>query len=241
MENDTDGIALIIIRNVECSEASVTMAGHDGRLRWTEAVYVKSNTLKLALQETATCYYQPSVAKARTEPRYMAMGMSTPIPTRAIFEQNKIDPLDLFLFHHRGALREYTLQHPESKPHIEAFLLYATQRYGTIFSEAESLFERGLVSQAQILLLFKPNDIILAGTFGQPAAFVLQEWPKLGADGWITLLCWSFQTDGSGFARKKTTLSISPIGINLIKIQKLIAYPLRFATAELQGAIQARG
>lgn len=223
MENDEDGIAFVAIRTVHCSEASVLMARTDGSLRWTEAIYTKSRLLKKAMQEVATCYFQP-VAKENQ------------------FERNPITPSASFLFHHRDLLRNYAIEQPETKQHIEALLRYSDKRFGMEFVEADSLFARGTVDQEHLIYLFKPNDLVISGTYEKPAAFVLQEWPRLENTGWVYLTCWSFQTDGRGFARKQETLSIPPIGAKVHSaIDNLPAYPLKFATKELRDLIRRRG
>lgn len=222
MEDDTDDFAFVAIRTVECSEASVLMVQAGHTLPWTEAIYTKSKILKNAMQQIATCHFLWS-------------------STTESFERNRIAPADLFLFHHRHLLRTYALKHPESTQHVDALFEYVDNRYGVAFAEAENLFARGLITQAHIFYLFKPNELVISGTYGRPAAFVLQEWPKLDNDGWLTLYCWSFQTDGSGFARKRSTLSIPPIESETTKIQNLHAYPLRFATPELRELVRSRG
>lgn len=224
MENDSDDIAFVVIRTVECSEASVLIARTGGSLRWTEDVYMKSNTSKYAMQQIATCYFQ----------RF-------PQPKKVPFAPNLIVPADLFLYHHRHLLRTFASEHSEAKEHINGLLEYMGDRFGREFAEADSLLAQGQISQAHILTLFKPNSIVVSGTYGKPAAFVLQEWPTLSSDGWVTLLCWSFQPDGAGFARKRTSLSIPPIGPKPLKIQNLVAYPLEFALPELQELIRSRG
>lgn len=237
MENDTDDFAFVAIRTVECSEASVLMATAGHPLRWTEAIYTKSKISKNAMQQIATCYFLPISLPRQISPGPLKSAGDTTTP----FERNRIAPADLFLFHHRHLLRTYALEHSESKQHIDGLFKYVDNRYGTEFAEADSLFARGVVTQVYILYLFKPNELVISGTYGRPVAFVLQEWPKLGSDGWLTLSCWSFQTDGSGFARKRSILSIPPLEPKTTKIQDLIVYPLRFATPELQELIRSRG
>ena len=239
MENETDDVAFVVIRTVECSEASILMARADGSLRWTEAIYMKSKISKHVMRHIATCYFQPA------PPKRDNLGLPSPAKSSngsiASFEQNRVDPADLFVFHHRQLLRTYLSAHKESKKHIQALLKYIETRCSKKFAEADDLFARGLVTQAHILYLLRPNEIIISGTYGKPAAFVLQEWPVLSIDGWVTLYCWSFQTDGSGFARKRSVLSILPIGSTTKKIQDLVAYPLHYATAEVREFIRSRG
>ena len=165
---------------------------------------------------------------------------------RELWEDNQIDPDNLFLFHHRGLLRSYAEQHSECTLHLNALLEYTENRFGTEFAEVDRLCEQGLVTQGYISYLFKPNDLVVSGILGKPAAFVLQEWPEgseLTTNGRIILGCWSFQTDGSGFARRATDLSVSipHLGSDTMKINHLTAYPLRFASPELQNIIQGQG
>ena len=241
MENDTDGIAFVVFRTVKCSEASVLMARAGDPLRWTEAIYTKSKSLKKAMQKIATCYFQPVTEEKSTSSYFDNLSKKPSGDINSPFARNQIDPADLFLFHHRDLLKSYALEYLETKQHINALLEYTDKRFGAEFAEANSLFARGIVDQEHILYLFKPNELIISGTYGKPAAFVLQEWPKLSSTGWVTLPCWSFQTDGSGFARKLSYLSVLPIEAKTMRIQDLAAYPLRFATQELQELIRSRG
>ncbi len=228
MDNDTDGIAFVIIREVNCSEASVSRAVAGGPLQWTEAIYMKSRLLHDAMQTVATCYFQPPVDEEK--------------PSRdTLSKRHQIDPADLFLFHHRALLHQYASDHPETSQHISALLEYAYERFGAEFEKADSLFARGVVDQEHILHLFKPNEVIISGTYEQAAAFVLQDWPQLDSADCVTLVCWSFQADGSGFARRRDHLSILPISTKTITIQDLAAYPLRFATKNVQDLILNRG
>jgi hypothetical protein len=235
MENDTDGTAFVIMRTVECSEASILMARAGVPLRWTEDIYTKSKISKDALRDIATCYYRPLSNSNQFHPSL------TSVETPQTFEQYQVTPVNLFLFHHRRSLENYILENPESKPHIDALLKYISYCFGLEFAEAESLFARGLVSPAQVLKLYKPNELIVSGTYGRPAAFVVQEWPKYNEEGWVILTCWSFQTDGTGFARKQSIISIPPIESETEMIQTLIAYPFRFASLEVQESIRSHG
>lgn len=98
MENDTDGIAFVIIRTVECSEASVLLASAGGPLWWTEAVYAKSRILKESLQTIATCHFQPvSSEEMPTTMAYNDAGKMSGQDTKSPSKRNEIDPADLFL------------------------------------------------------------------------------------------------------------------------------------------------
>lgn len=225
MDNDTDGVAFVVIRTVECSEASVLAASAGGPLRWTENVYAKSQVLKDVMRTIATCHFQPITSRGNIRPSF----------------RNKITPANLFFFHHLDLLRTHALKHNETAQHIRSLLKYIDQRFGAEFLAADNLFASESVDQEHILYLFKPNDLILSVAYGKPAVFVLQDWPVLSSTGEVTLKCWSFQSDGSGFARRQSTLDIIPIEAKTIKIQDLTAYPLKFATLQIRDLLRKRG
>lgn len=241
MENDSgdDDTAFVVIRTVECSQAAVLIACAGGPLRWTEEVYMKSRIAKDLLRSIASCYFQPVLVK---DDPYIYV--SPPRPEAAApqtWQQNKIEPSELFFYHHRNSLKSHGLLDPEARPCIDMLLTYVDGRYGEEYHEAETLFADGLVSQAHILKLFKPNEIIISGTYGRPAAFVLHEWPTLSRDGWVSLSCWSFQNDGSGFTRKRSELLIPPIEAKHMEIKRLPGFPLAFAAPDLVEGVRTHG
>jgi hypothetical protein len=233
MADDTDGIAFVVIRTIDCSETSVQMALAGVPVPYTEDVYIKSAIAKQAMETIATCYFDPANQQEIDPYR-------TPEPL-PVYQRNRITPIRLFLFHHRSLLADYIAQNPASKSHIEALSQYMESRHGNDFAEAENLFTRQLVTKEHILKLYKPNELVISGMHGRPAAFVVHEWPKMNVDGWVTIKCWSFQTEGSCFVRKQSTLSILPLGSQPKQIQTLSAYPLQFATPEIRRTIAAHG
>lgn len=240
MEDDLDEVAFVVIRTVECSPTAVMMVRAGIPLRWTEQIYTKSKALKSLLHEIASCYFQP-VPDTNPKSIYPGYPYNQPNSPNSKFDHQQISPPDLFLFHHRSLLLDYPLKHPEYKVHADSLLQYMEAHHGTDFVEADQLFARGEVSQAHILKLFKPNDLVVSGTCGRPAAFVIQEWPKSDSSGWVTLVCWSFQTEGPGFTRKRSVLSIPPIETEVVRINTLPAYPLQFSTPEVKEYIQRNG
>jgi hypothetical protein len=236
MDDETDDIAFVVIRTVECSEASILMARAGVPLRWTEDVYAKSRVSKDVLQQIATCHFQPAPKPERDPYSY-----SPPSPPTSPFDHNRITPLELFLFHHRQLLEKHVAQYPETKEHMGGLLQYMDNRCHKDFEEAENLFARGLVTQAHILKLFCPNKLVVSGICGRPAAFVVQDWPALSSSGWFTITCWSFQTEGSRFSRKQTVLSIPPLEPEVREIQSLPAYPYQFAALGVRKSIRTHG
>jgi hypothetical protein len=154
----------------------------------------------------------------------------------------EIAPLQLFLYHHHSTLKRYIQVHPREGDHLGGLLQYSETRFGKEFEEAEALIERsGLVSQEHILKLYRPNDLVVGELHGQPSAFVVHDWPWIDDRNWITLNCWSFETDGFGFTRKMTVFSIPPIETTTKAVSSLVAYPLRLARVETQEMIQLNG
>ena len=235
MEDENDDVAFVIVRHVQCSDSSAVRLQAGGGLQFTEHIYTKSAYLKKALDLTATCYFHPV-----EKPSGIGFIQEIEQPAYA-YEGNRIEPFDLFMFHHQKALKEYATLDPVSEAHLHAFVEYTEVEHGASFAEADSLFSNGSVDRHQIGKLFKPNELVISGTYGKPAAFVVQEWPENQKDGWIFLRCWSFQTDGTRFVRKETRLSIPPLGMETVRIDSLFVYPMRFASAALVDLLTRRG
>jgi hypothetical protein len=230
MDDGRDNVAFVIIRKFECSGASVMKASSGTALSWTESIYTKSDISKSALQQIATCSFQSAGANPKSieETDWQRL------------ERERIHPADLFFFHHHHLLKTWSMQNRESKEHTEDLLKYVDTKYRKQFAEAKSLFKRGLVTQAHILKLFKPNEPVVSEVSGRPVAYILQYWPSLGSNGSTNLSCWSFQFDGTRFARKNRNISIPPLDSET-NIQTLDAYPIRFADSELRERLRDRG
>lgn len=212
------------------------MARANVPIRPTERIYVKSRTSKNALHKIAMCHFQSDSKHEHDRIPHKEAPFSG-----ASYAQNEIAPLKLFLFHHHSTMKQYIREHPIVKDHISGLLQYSEARYGNDFKEAEALFERGLVNQKHILKLYRPNDIVVGEIRGRSAAFIVHDWPREGQRNCTTLNCWSFQTDGFGFARKLSVISIPPIGEGLKEVPSLSAYPIRFASPEVKETIRVSG
>jgi hypothetical protein len=153
----------------------------------------------------------------------------------------EIAPLKLFLFHLRFVQPQYTEIHPTAKDLVDDLLQYSNSRYGKDFEEAEILLAQNLVSQTHILKLYKPNDLVVSEMSGQSSAFIVHDWPRVDENNRITLECWSFQTDGLGFARKLTVFLIPPVKNNYQAVSSLVVYPIRYAKPEIHEKIRING
>jgi len=240
MDNDDD-VGFVIFRNVYCAETSsvVTTAG-EGQ-QWHESLFVKSSILQAALDAVAKGYFNKGhIPETGTQWMPGTQWMTPTQDTLSSVFRREITPPHLFLFHHRTALKEYAAKHADSSDHVNALLRYADEMYGADFQEAEKLFRRGLVTQRHLLKLFVPNEIVVSGSRGLYAAFVVQKWPVLGAGNSLSLACWSWHTNGSHWVRKTRGLSVQSVD-GEARITELLAYPLRFADPEIVSLLELRG
>ena len=234
VEDNDDRTAFVLVKSADCAEAAMTIAHTTKPIPWKERLFVKSDVSKKALDQIATCYFHTASGDDRETP-YDLTRKAFSIPNSSLIDSR------LFLFHHRHLLEPYAKQNPESQKYMEALDKFSMDSYGPEFADVDVLFDKGLVNSHSVYLLFKPNDYVISGSSGRPAAFILQEWPQVSADGWMTLYCWSFQPDGTGFARKRSVISIPPLGSNTCKITALVAYPLQYAASELVQRILGTG
>jgi hypothetical protein len=108
-----------------------------------------------------------------------------------------------------------------------------------ISRKPRSFFEEAW-SQRHLLKLFVPNEIVVSGSCGLYAAFVVQKWPVLGAANSLSLVCWSWHTNGSHLVRKTRGLSVQSVDEEA-RITELLAYPLRFADSKIVKLLEIRG
>jgi hypothetical protein len=233
-----NGPAFVVVRTIECSNASIQMARNGTSLRWTDKIYLKSRVSKDILQKIGMCHFQSHSQDGDNLHDDSSMGTCS---LGASYQYLEIAPLKLFLFHLRFVQPQYIEVHPTAQDLVDGLLQYSNSRYGRDFEEAETLLAQDLVSQTHILKLYKPNDLVVSEMSGQPSAFVVHDWPRVDENNRITLECWSFQTDGLGFARKLTVFCIPPIESEYQAVSSFVVYPIRYAKPEIQEAIRING
>jgi hypothetical protein len=236
-----DGIsktAFVVVRTIKCSNVSIQMALNNTSLLWTEQVYLKSKVSKEMLHKIAMCHFQshsPGGGNLHGNPSMetRSLGVSN--------SQLEIAPLKLILFYLRFERPNYIEIHPRANDLVNGLLQYSESRFSEDFEEAETLLAQNFVSQAHILKLYKPNDLVVSEMSGQPSAFVVHDWPQADENNCITLKCWSFQTDGAGFARKLTVFLIPPVTKKYQVVSSLVVYPIRYARPGIQEKIRING
>lgn len=66
---------------------------------------------------------------------------------------------------------------PEAAAHVNALLAYASRTYGQSYREADSLFQRGVITREHGLTIYVPNDIVVEfdRDLGEPVAYVVRQ------------------------------------------------------------------
>ncbi|KAK3175194.1 hypothetical protein OEA41_002440 [Lepraria neglecta] len=230
MEENSD-IAFIIIRRCQCP----------GRAQFRyEETYITSSTLRSALHAVAQCYISRLPKKRYGSPNDRNMPKSLP-PLDA--EQILQEPY-LFLYHHRFPLQRYTAANPEAAAHVNALLAYASRTYGQSYREADSLFQRGVITREHELTIYVPNDIVVEfdRDLGEPVAYVVRRWAALADDGNLDLDCWYWKMDGVGLARRRRKCVLPRVSENTeFEIGSLTMVPLRFVNSDISLRLALRG
>ncbi|KAJ6024683.1 ATPase AAA-type core [Penicillium herquei] len=105
------------------------------------------------------------------------------------------------------------------------------------YSEADSLFSRGLVTLFHLPKLFADEEVLFTHEQDNPMAYVLAEFPKEPT----ALPCWAWRFDGR-FWRHRTVFNIIwPKFQETTAITDLSIYPLRYASQDAQKSLRNRG
>jgi len=166
-------------------------------------------------------------------------------------EHNMLAPY-LYFYHSRELLRNAQPDNPHYKTRIDLLLGYIDNNFGHEYSEAEELFNKGYVTRKHIHKLFGPNQILVTRQ-GDHIATVMTKTCPLPHSFPIRIDCerWSF--DGR-FARSSERIVVhwpsgqrqkayitSYIDGGKLAISALTAYPLKWASSEIQDLISMRG
>ena len=133
----------------------------------------------------------------------------------------------LFLYHHRTAIAD-TLQKTESEEndHLKLLMDWIDANYGKEYDEADELFKIGMVSQAHLSKLFKPNQVILKKkSNGTVVAYAAHWWPYWKNDE-LSVRAWSWKFDGFDLTRKRKQLTLTYDTHKNVAITDLEAFPI---------------
>lgn len=230
MEENSD-IAFIILRRCQCHGTA--------KIQYDE-LYITSSTLRSAIHAIAQCY----ISRLPKKRHLIVNDFDTPkSPFPLDAEQILQDPY-LFLYHHRIPLQGYMAANPEASAHVNALLAYASRTYGQSYREADSLFQRGVITREHELTIYVPNDIVVNfdKDLAQPVAYVVRKWAALAEDGNLNLDCWYWQMDGVGVARRQQKWVLPRVPHNTeMEIGSLGLVPLRFINSDIHLRLTLRG
>ncbi|KAI0021357.1 hypothetical protein F4780DRAFT_286176 [Xylariomycetidae sp. FL0641] len=154
-------------------------------------------------------------------------------------EYKEMDAPYLFLFHHRGVLRNLAEQEVY-KDVLNPLLSYLDETYEAEYQEADSMFHSGRISGAHIGKLFKPNQqVIVRRSPDNLEAAVLKDQPAMKGDN-IVFELWSWQYNGSELTRKSWRHKISEISEECT-IGDLEVHPAKHGRPEDIAKLEARG
>ncbi|KAI9654671.1 MAG: hypothetical protein M1821_005878 [Bathelium mastoideum] len=177
------------------------------------------------------------------------------------FESNIMYGPYLPFFHHRNLIEGHIADlDPEDQESMKLLVRYVLEQHGSEYEQAEALFTKGLVTEAHLRKLYRPNDILVYVSDDQSLGYLCADWPDIRTpdmedlEDWsvsdsisfstlpftLQLVCWRFD----GLFRKVTTsLSVSwPYSSSrILKITDLKIYPLRYAEAGMKEKLQDRG
>jgi hypothetical protein len=146
------------------------------------------------------------------------------------------------LYYHRSLLST-AFGVPESssrQSHTSVLFDYLERNISPEYSEAENLFQQGLVEKKHWEKLYRPNETVFNDENDQISAYIVDSCSLAGRDA-LTLHCWSWEFDGKFFRQEKELQIQWPSSSESIFMTNLQVYPLRFDNTELEGRLERRG
>jgi len=158
-------------------------------------------------------------------------------------EHNMLAPY-LHFYHIRGLLRgQRALVPEEQQRHLDLLLQYLDSQFGSVYDEADGLFEEGYVTKDHVHKLFGPDEVLVTVENGHPIGMVAKHCPlpnshpiKLDCEGWAF---------NGRFAKSTKRVTLQwPHGDSLpdkIPISLLAWYPLRLDRTGMDARLRRRG
>jgi hypothetical protein len=119
---------------------------------------------------------------------------------------------------------------------------YVEEHFGPEYQEAETKFERGLVSREHVSKFFRPNELLVRLEENEPVCYLSKRCPSSLSTP-IVLNCQTWVFNGA-FQRqeKQITIPWPSVDSKPVPIISLYAYPLRFdPTKTLEKSLRDRG
>ncbi|KAF9875578.1 hypothetical protein CkaCkLH20_06959 [Colletotrichum karsti] len=149
-----------------------------------------------------------------------------------------------FLFHHRKKLQEFASCDPTRGQAVKHLLDYLEENFGAEFAGADDEFMRGVVTEASIEKLFRPNQTVVSeNDKGVTSAYILDEWPVKKANQ-LLFSGWHWAYGGRQLDRKPwySKIDLVPFKGNFERpLSKLQVVPAQYADENLLAMLQRRG
>jgi len=221
-------VVFIVIKEHECGRA--TLVNRDDNDQWKfkrrdrnrfserkELIQITSSALNKALKRIAE--FEPY---SRNSDRFgwVVGEMEAPY---------------LFLFHHYHKLHDL-VEHTDSyKSILDPLIHFLEQNYAEEYRSANELFQRGFVTAYHSAKLYKPYEIFVVCENDSKTlnARVLEKLPERTSDKKsFRLNCWSWSYNGREARRSTLIEEIDEFQAEEFPINKLKAYPLKYAKSE---------
>ncbi|KAE9368086.1 hypothetical protein N431DRAFT_310480, partial [Stipitochalara longipes BDJ] len=149
----------------------------------------------------------------------------------------------LQMYHFRELIRKTIprLSSAYEQQHVGVLLSYIGESFGADYSEADTLFAKGLVSEKHLSKLFGPGEVVVTMTESQPVAYALRGLPETGRST-LSLHVESWNFDGV-FRRKENAVDViwPSTSSAALPIVHLEIFPLKFDRLGTKERLLKRG
>ena len=188
-----------------------------------EAIYIVSPILRGALIDIADCW-----------------------PFDGSMDGEMFAPY-LFVYHHRKLLKDLACQaNGEIAAHVSCLLSYVETYYQADYDDADLIFAQQKVTPKHLAKLWIPNHILVSRKGVHDVAYVLAGWPEHVTNEStkrqsLRLRCWHWHYDGTELKRQYETFNVGLAGHAEMFFNKLVVFPLAFASEEMKDRLKERG
>lgn len=221
-------VSFLVVNEHNCTSNAKDAANTDGQNRrqslgpGREKLQIVAPLLQRALLQVAK---YPPIPKGDNLEFLRRQGMNSPYP---------------FLFHHHKRLVELALDETYAGV-LSPLLDFLVTKYSTDYEEANSLFERGIVTGHHLSKLFEPNQMVISRPNPNVLEAQILYWCHTPSEGKVTLEGWAWKYDGTELKRKDWKDSVEGVLDEQMRIADLKVHPVDFARAEDIASLQRRG
>jgi hypothetical protein len=236
-------IVLLVYKNYRC-KADAARYQWQGKIQKNPAITATEATPPTSSQESMMINSEV----LREALIWASSESQTPGRIQEIRLRDEIKAPYHYLYHDRTYLaQKIRRMDEEHQIHVGLLVTYVEASFEASLKEASALFSQGLVNNETIPYLFEPKMYVVAQDAGELLAYEAECWLKEYRDKeepedcW-SLRCWSFKFDGSLIKSSRNFRFGWPGSRReVIPIQNLAVYPLRYGSPNLEQELYARG